>query len=818
MKYASLLFVLSVFYNTTVAQKTDNSISFVSGIVTDEESQNSLGNVLVELMNIMPRKSAFTGPKGTFQLKDIPIGRHRLLVSKDGYEQTMVTDIIVSAGGSIELEVKLNEISVDALLKESRIKKKKTRQFTRTTKDKPNNTMAGISARPFTIEEVSRYAGSRNDPARLVTNYADASGYDDSRNDIVIRGNSPSGVQWLIEELPVENPNHISTIGTTGGITPILNTYALANSDFMTGAFAAQYGNTVAGVFDLSLRKGNTNKVRFMGVLGTQRVEVLIEGPLSKQKKGGSFLLSVRGSLGNFLFKDLFPVDPEHQDVNFKLNFGKKKFGELEVFGIGGRSVLFIPYQDVSFLDEVRYDIFEDEEYNHQNWMGLLGVKYTNYLSRNTFWRTIVGATLHYNSVRWVYNEEIAPNEIDRETTYSIENKRLNYMIHSYVMSKLNRKLTLRGGISGNYYDLSIYEYYDYEDQVDTDYKGGMGLIRAYLQTKYSPIRNLTFYIGLSSQYLNLNKSIVLEPRFSMNWELFPGHTLSAGYGWHHQMQNYLAMFYTPIVGQNSSGQPIYSNSHQNLKFTSSHHFVLEYNWIITQNWRLKLQGYVQLLDQIPVELNSSAYSDANIGASFYSVYTDELTNEGQARNMGINLTVEKFFARDYYGLLSGSYFTSSYTGSDGVWRRTIFNNTYIVNLLFGKEFKFGKRKRQAFFADIRFSTMGGRPYTPIALEETLASFQSGDQEVIYQEAETNAQDLKPFYQIDLKIGVRFNTQKSVHTIKVDFFNIANIKNPFAIRYSEAYDPFNANQQVQGQEEVIYQRGFIPDITYIVQF
>jgi hypothetical protein len=817
MKYINLFLVL-LLSNMLVAQNNENGVSFVSGIVSDQESQNSLENVLVELLNIIPIKSALTDAKGAFRLEGIPVGRHRLLVSKDGYEQTMVTDIVLSAGGSIELEIKLNEIFVDSELKKAVTKKKKIRQFTKTTKDKPNNTMAGISARPFTIEEASRYAGSRNDPARLVTNYAGASGYDDSRNDIVIRGNSPSGVQWLIEELPIENPNHISTIGTTGGITPILNTYALANSDFMTGAFAAQYGNTVAGVFDLSLRKGSTNKVGFMGVLGTQRIELLLEGPLSKQKKGGSFLVSVRGSLGNFLFKDLFPVDPEHQDVNFKMNFGKKRFGELEIFGIGGRSVLFIPYQDVSFLDEVRYDIFEDEEYNHQNWMGLLGVKYTNYLSKNTFWRTVVGATLHYNSVRWVYNEELASGEIDRETTYSIENRRLNYMVHSYVMSKLNKKLTLRGGFSGNYYDLSLYEYYDYEDQIDTDFKGGMGLMRAYIQAKYSPIQNLTFHLGLSSQYLSLNQNIVLEPRFSMNWEFFPGHTLSAGYGWHHQMQNYLAMFYTPVVGQNSFGEPIYSNENQKMKFTSSHHFVLEYNWVIAQNWRFKLQGYVQLLDQVPVEIDSSAHSDANIGATFYDVYTEELTNGGQVRNMGVNLTVEKFFARDYYGLLSGSYFTSNYTGSDGVWRRTVFNNTYIVNLLFGKEFKFGKRKRQAFFVDVRFSTMGGRPYTPIALEETLASFQSGDQEVINQEEETNTQSLKPFYQVDLKIGVRFNTKKSVHTIKVDFFNIANIKNPFAVRYSEAYDPFNANQQIQGQEEVIYQRGFIPDVTYIVQF
>lgn len=817
MKYVSLFLVLFL-SNIAVAQNNEKDFSFVSGIVSDQESQASLGNVLVELLNIIPRKSALTDEKGAFRLESIPVGRHRLLVSKDGYEQTMVTDIVLSAGGSIELEVKLNEIFVDSELAKEATKNRKIRQLTKTTKDKPNNTMAGISARPFTIEEASRYAGSRNDPARLVTNYAGASGYDDSRNDIVIRGNSPSGVQWLIEELPIENPNHISTIGTTGGITPILNTYALANSDFMTGAFAAQYGNTVAGVFDLSLRKGSTNKVGFMGVLGTQRVELLLEGPLSKGKGGGSFLVSVRGSLGHFLLKDIFPVDPEHQDVNFKINFGKKKFGELEVFGIGGRSVLHILHQDVSFLDEVRYDIFKNEEYNHQNWMGLLGVKYTNYLSEKTFWRTIVGATLHYNSVRWIYNKEMASGKVDRETTYSIDNRRLNYMIHSYAVSKLSQKLTLRGGLSGNYYDLNLFEYSNYEDEVDTDYKGGMALVRAYIQAKYSPIRNLTFHLGLSSQYLNLNQDIALEPRFAMNWKFLPRHTISIGYGWHHQMQNYLAMFYTPIIGQNSAGQPIYSKASQKLKFTSSHHFVLEYNWIMAQDWRFKLQGYVQLLDQVPVEVDSSSYSDANVGVIFYDVYKKEVMNKGQVRNMGVNLTVEKFFSRDYYGLLSGSYFTSNYTGSDGVWRRTIFSNTYIVNLLFGKEFKFGKRKRQAFFVDVRLSAMGGRPYTPIALEETFASFQSGDQEIITQQNAVNTQSLEYFYQVDLKVGVRLNTQKSMHTIKVDFFNIANIKNPFGVRYSEAYDPFNTNQQIQGQEEVIYQRGFIPDVTYIVQF
>lgn len=816
MRYIILIYALCIQIQSIAAQQSEQSTSFISGTVLDQASESPLEGAFVELLNVVPRNSAITDIKGAFRLERIPIGRHRLLVSMNGFEQTIETDIVVGAGSDISLEISLAEGRIDTLIASLNALRKK-RNFIKTTKDKPNNTMAGISARPFTIEEVSRYAGSRNDPARLVTNYAGASGYDDSRNDIVIRGNSPSGVQWLIEELPVENPNHISTLGTTGGTTPILNTYALANSDFMTGAFAAQYGNTVAGVFDLTLRKGSPNKVNFMGVLGTQRIEILLDGPLSKRKQGGSFLISVRGSIGNYLFKNVFAVDPEHQDVNFKINFGKKKFGEFEVFGIGGRSVLFIPYKEVTFLDEVRYDIFEDEEYDHQNWMGLLGVKYTGYLSSKTLWRTVVGASLHYNHVRWVYNEEVGPGEIEREKIYSIDDRRLNYMVHSYLISKLHRTLTFRGGVMANYYDLNLYEYYDYEDQIDVDFKGGMALVRAYVQARYNPIRNLVFNVGLSSQYLSLNDQIVAEPRVSINWEIQPGHTVSFGYGLHHQMQSLLELFNTPIIGQNTTGNPIYSNENQQLKFTRSHHFIAEYSWLIAQDWRFKLEGYIQLIEQLPIEVDSSAYSEANLGASFYTAYANRLKNGGEGRNMGVNLTLEKLFSNGYYGLLAGSYFTSDYTGSDDVSRRTIFNNTYIVNLLFGKEFKFGKQKRQAIFFDIRFSTMGGRPYTPINLEETAASFQSGDEEIIYAEQETNAKTLAPFYQVDFKVGIRINANKSVHTIKADFFNIGNIRNPFAVRYSEAYDPFN-NQQVQGNEEIIYQRGFIPDITYIVQF
>ena len=146
------------------------------------------------------------------------------------------------------------------------------------------------------MEEVNRYAGGRSDPSRLAANFAGVSSPDDSRNDIVIRGNSPTGVLWRIEGLNVPNPNHFSTIGTTGGPFSAINTNVLKNSDFFTSAFPSEYGNANAGVFDLGFRSGNSDKrehtIQFGALTG---LEAMTEGPINKSK-GSSYLIAYRYS------------------------------------------------------------------------------------------------------------------------------------------------------------------------------------------------------------------------------------------------------------------------------------------------------------------------------------------------------------------------------------------------------------------------------------------------------------------------------------------------------------------------------------------
>lgn len=830
------LFFLSLVSALNAQNQSDTLFSTISGVVSDKNSEQRLGDVILEILNYSPPKRVMSDENGEFVLPDVVIGRYRVLARSSNYRDAVVSDIVVGGGKDAVIEVTMEQLAsaLTTASEDSSADNKKNEQrqilLAKSTKDNPNNPLAGICARPFTIEEVTRFAGSRFDPARLVTNYAGACGYDDSRNDIVIRGNSPSYVLWQIEELPVENPNHITSLGTTGGTSPILNVYAMGKADFLTGPLAAQYGNTIGGVFDIKLRNGNPQKWEGMFQIGTQRAELLVEGPLGKKLKGASMLLSLRGSTGAYFMNRLVSgrefADPEHQDVNLKITLGKQKWGALEFFGIGGRSFLKIPYTAPTYYQKLRYDIYEGEEYKHLNIMALGGLKYTFFFSRKTYWRNIVGMAYHLHTARWTLNEEHSsglPNSLF--TTYSIDAARRNYMWHSYVRNTPSKQWTFKTGFIGNLYDVSLYQIFQLEDWIDMKFIRKFGFLQAYSQAQLRPVENLIMDWGVHANYFTFNKKYSVEPRFSIKWEFAPGHTLGAGYGWTHQMQPSQVQFFTPVNGVDSVGNFTYDYSFFDLNFLGSHQVALDYNWNLHTDWRIQLQTYAQFIDNNAVTTDSTVSSPINAGASFYDgflFYGYSLQSTGKARNIGIELTVEKFFSHGYYGLLSATFYDSRYQASDGYWYNTAFNNRYIVNFLIGKEFVLDKKQRRnTLFLDLKFSTMGGKPYTPIDLEATYQAQMAGDVLEVFDESQNYSKRLKPFYQVDFKFGFRHNGKRgrSTHTFRFDLFNVFDIKNAYAVRYSERYDPLIKPEDIKrGTEEIIYQRGFLPDFTYSVQF
>ena len=282
MKINVLLFIISLLISFEVSAQLTQS---VRGSVVDEASLAPLPGVKIIVLDSTQTLGAISDFDGSFTITKVPIGRLSIQVTFFGYETKTLTNLDLTGGKELILNIQLSEkltVAEEVVI-------------TGRKKGEVANEMAAVSARSFSIEASQRYAGSVNDVARMAQSFAGVQGNDDSRNDIIVRGNSPIGVLYRYEGVDIPNPNHFALLGTAGGPVSILNNNVLANSDFFTGAFPAEYGNAMAAVFDLKMRNGNDEKHEFLGQIGINGLEVMAEGPLSKNKKS-SYLFSYRYS------------------------------------------------------------------------------------------------------------------------------------------------------------------------------------------------------------------------------------------------------------------------------------------------------------------------------------------------------------------------------------------------------------------------------------------------------------------------------------------------------------------------------------------
>lgn len=773
----------------------------IKGTVIDKQSENPLEGATIELLNTEIATGVITDFDGRFTIADVPIGRQSIRVSFIGYETLTLPNIDVTTGKDNVVTVQLQEAfnQLDEIVVTNNA-----------NKDKARNEMATVSARQFGLEEVTRFSGGRGDVGRLAANFAGVSSPDDSRNDIVIRGNSPTGLLWRLEGIPIPNPNHFSSFGTTGGPVSAINSNVLQNSDFITSAFPAEYGNALGGVFDLGFRTGNIDDYEFTAQVGAfTGVEVTAEGPMGKKK--GAFLIAARYSFVGLIGAGAgggSAATPNYSDVAFNLDFGSGKWGKLSAFGILGTS-------DIDFLgDEIdEDDLFaaEDENLFVKSRFGVLGLKHRIKVGKNSFFKTAVAGSLAANEVTADRFFDIdTPQERSLLFT-EVDNSESRLSFSTLFNSKLSSKTTLRTGILLESFDVeSLLR--TREEQFDADGDGDQDLFtfrdtdeqfslwQPYLQGQFRLTEDLTFNAGLHALYSSLNEQFVLEPRGGLRYRFLENQTLSFGYGLHHQPAPLPLLF----LNQEVNGQLVQSN--RGLDFVRSNHFVLGYDVKLAPSWRGKLEVYYQDISNAAVETLPSSYSSLTEGTDFdFDNDKIPLANEGTGFNQGIELTLEKFFSKGYYGLLTTSFFESKYEGSDGIERNSPFNNGYVVNFLTGREFTVGSSGTTKLFFDTRASFAGGRYFSPVDLE---ASRQAGFE--IRQEDLAFSQQYDDYFRWDFKFGIQLNstTKKRSHQFYLDLQNVTNRENVFVQRYNRLTNQINQVNQV----------GFFPDFGYKFQF
>ncbi len=765
-----------------ITQVTGNNYSqTVRGYILDRDTKTPLFGVNILIVGSNPPQGASTNIDGYFKIENVNVGRISLRLTCLGYESQVIPNIVVGTG---------KEVFLDLEMQESLINLSEVVISSETEKGEVNNEMSLISSRQVTVEETQRFAGSLDDPSRMVSAFAGVTSDPMGNNDIVVRGNSPKGILWKLEGIDIPNPNHFSEESTTGGPINALSSNMLANSDFYTGAFAPEYGNAISGIFDVRMRTGNNEKPEFTVGVGVLGVDLAAEGPF-KKGYSGSYLFNYRYSSLSLL-DNLGVVDfggvPRYQDLSFKINLPTNNAGTFSLFGLGGISGINDEWEDNEGIIRETSD-FETH-------MGTVGLNHFYHFSSNSFIKSSVSYSTNGSNYdgKELVNSNLVPTSSGDWNKNTIRGA-INFS------KKFNAKHRLMTGISYDHYlyDMKM-NYYDTDEEA---WKNSIllnkdaGLLQSYITWKYRITPELTMVSGLHYTQFMLNDALAIEPRLAFNWQVAPNQVISAGYGKHSMVESIITYYGTVYDHNNNPTQP-----NVNLDLTKSDHYIIGYEYGFSKKVNAKVEIYYQNLHSIPIEnIDSSYYSLINESHGFID---KELVSKGKGYNYGIEFTLERYFFNNYYFMFTGSLFDSKYKAKDGKWRNTRYNGSYATNFLIGKEFAIGKPENgNKLNINTKLLFNGGNRYIPLDMEQSRIEGNS-----VYNTNKAFENRLDNVFQMNLTISYSINRPKVRHEIYLDIYNVTNNSS----RIHEYYDEY------KDQKGYHTQLNMIPNIMYKIHF
>lgn len=789
----SILSILLSLGNLSAQGITQN----IKGRVIDQQSQMPLPGVNVYVDENGTKKGSVTDLDGYYKIENVKVGRVTIHFNFIGYEPITLNNQELL--GSKELVINIE-------LRESTEKLEEVVVRAVEEPDRTRNERVNVSGRSFTIEETQRFAGANQDVSRMASNFAGVQRTNDATNDIVIRGNSPFGLIWRMEGMDIPNPNHFGGLGATGGPVSMLNNNVLTNSDFLTGAFPSDYGDGISGVFDLQLRNGNSEEYEFLGQIGFNGLELGAEGPLSKNGRS-SFIVNYRYSTLGFM--SALGIDfgtgtavPEYQDLNFKVNIPSKKFGLIEIFGLGGNSA-------IEFLDSENSDdedggfYSDDEDLRNKVRSGVVGASHQYFFGKDMYSKVSVAAS-GISNITTIDTFSADGNSISSYYGQRFVERRVQ--VNALINKKFNVHHVVRAGafvsfinsdLRDSVYDHGFDGFLELRNFEDRDV-----LYQPYVNWQYRITDEWEMNTGLHSMIDDRSGNYTIEPRFGLSYNFRPNQSLNVGYGLHSQSAPSVLVHQEVRLNDGTYFAP-----NKNIDFVKSHHFVLGYDLLFGNGWQFKPEVYYQHIYDAPVSASTSSFSGLNAG-SFNLEVPDTAVNGGRGYNYGLDITLEKFMDRGFYLLTTASLFQSKYQGSDEVWRNTAFNGNYVLNLVGGKEFLLKytegeKAKRHTLTLDGKLTTAGGQRYTPLDLAASQASG-----EAVYDDTRAFEEQFDPYFRADIRVGYKVTGKKVTQEWALDIQNITNHQNAFGQGY-------NAET---GQEEITYQLGLFPMVLYRITF
>lgn len=754
----------------------------VRGSVCDRLTGQPIPYVAIALLDPDHSFSILSDSIGQFAIPAVPIGRYDLKANCLGYYPLVLKEQMVGAAKEliVEIELEPSSTALDELVVQPHLNKATAL-----------NPMAISSGRMLSVEEASRYAGGFDDPSRLVSSFAGVA-QNIGNNGLSVQGNAPKFMQWRLEDVEIPNPNHFAEVTSFGGggITA-LSANVLGNSDFFSGAFPAQYGNALSGVFDIKMRRGNTERHEHSIGVGVIGIDLSSEGPFC-HGYNGSYVFNYRYSTLSWI-SSLLPADADgtkYQDLSFNIHLPTAGVGAFSLWGIG----LIDRSGTTPEEDRSKWEYEQDwQDQDVKQYMVAVGLKHRIGAGKEASLNSTIAATVQGLDMRTSHldrSDILLPKNRIRITNW-------NFIAATNWHKRFSGAHDFRAGAqwTGMRYDMLLRDAKTQLGILETvsDRSGMTSLLSAYATSLVRLSSRYSATIGLHGQWFLLNGKATIEPRVALKWQFKPNQFLSVNYGMHSRLEMLQYYFVKDETGRLPN---------KDLDFTKAHHVSIGYDLTLGTNRHLRIEPYLQWLYNVPV-IPDSTFSMINLQGGDDWFIADRLVNKGRGINYGIDLTFEQYMTHGFYYMFSASVFNARFRTAEDQWFDSRYNRQFIFNALAGKEWMVGKAQRNVLGINGKVALQGGDRYSPIDQAASDAAL-----DAVYDETRPFSCQLSPALFVHFTISYTINRRHLSHEFALKFINLTAYRDYYGHRYN------HATYTVEAEREA----NMIPNICYRLSF
>lgn len=742
------LLSLLLFCNITISFLLAQPVHQVKGTVIDKSSRQPLEFINVMIVGL--NKGGVTNAEGKFSIGQVPPGIYRLQASAIGYKTVTTPEYILSTRDlHIQIEMEENQTELEGV--------------TVTASPFRRDIESPVSLRIIGLQEIEKSPGANRDISRIVQSYPGVAfspiGY---RNDLIVRGGSPSENRFYLDGVEIPNINHFSTQGASGGPVGILNADLIREVNFYTGAFPTDKGNALSSVLDFKLRDGDMERNSLKATLGASEVSLASNGHLGKKT---SYLVSVRQSYLQFLFDMLgLPFLPTFTDAQFKLKTRFDARNELTVLGLGG-------------IDKMKLNTKADDEDNEyilsylpkiQQETFTLEAVYRHYAGAHV--QSVVASHSYLNNrnTKYQQNDESDPEHLMLRLRSTEQNTQLRLENSS---SFRNWKVTVGTSLDYSQYSNTTFQKI-YTDRAQTfDYHTYLGIMRWGLfgTVNYTSIdERFTASLGLRADANNYSAAMKdlsdqLSPRLSLSYQLTEHWSLSGNAGLYYQLPPYTALGF-----KNNNG--LYANKYA-LRYMQVSQGSVGLNWRKGDTFEVSVEGFYKDYDKIPLSVADGIPLTCK-GNDYGVIGNELLTSTAQGRSYGAELLLKWLIAKKLNLASSFTLFKSEYrTDKESEYIASAWDNRFIFNL------RGTYNLPRHWSVGMKVSCIGGAPYTPYdADKSSLVTAWNAQGKPYYDYTRYNEERLPAFTQVDIRIDKTFYLKRCMLGFYIDLQNIAGSK------------------------------------------